>query len=172
VEHRDLPQVEKLGAVLLENLPPQRYAGLVHGDYRLGNVIIDPDAGGRVAAVLDWEMSTLGDPLTDVAHLVVYWEPSKGRVTHPAQLISANAGFPSAGELIQMYEATGARRVSDLPLYLAFEHWRAAIIKDAIYLRRRSGAMGSGDDTEAFGATVVAHLDETTDLLRSEGINV
>ena len=170
VEHRDFPEVERLGATLLAQLPEQRYTSLVHGDYRLGNVIIDPQAGSRVTAVLDWEMSTLGDPLTDVAHLLVYWEPSKGRVTHPAQLISAAPGFLSGAELVEAYERAGTREVSDLPFYLAFEHWRAAIIKDAIYLRRRSGAMGSLDDTEAFGATVKTHLEESADLLRGEGI--
>lgn len=170
VEHRNFPEVERLGAVLLANVPPQRYASLVHGDYRLGNVIIDREGGSRVAAVLDWEMSTLGDPLTDIAHLVVYWEPTKGRITHPAQLISSAPGFLSASELVEAYERTGTRTVADLSFYLAFEHWRAAIIKDAIYLRRRSGAMEADEGTETFGATVKAHLEESADLLRGEGI--
>lgn len=172
VEHRELPAVELLGAAMLEHLPTQRYSGLVHGDYRLGNVILDPARGARVAAVLDWEMSTIGDPLTDVAHMLVYWEPSRGRVTHPAQLISSAPGFLSGSQLVDEYERVSSRQVDELSFYLAFEHWRAAIIKDAIYLRRRSGAMGAADDTESFGATVPLHLDECAELLRSEGVRI
>ena len=170
VEHRDFPEVERLGKILKENLPEQRYSGLVHGDYRLGNVIIDPAQGCRVVAVVDWEMSTLGDQLTDLAHLLVYWEPTRGRVTHPAQLISAAPGFPNGSRLVELYEKESGRTVSDLPYYLAFEHWRAAIIKDAIYLRRRSGAMGAAGDVEAFGATIDAHLQEASEILRSTGL--
>lgn len=171
-QHRDFPAVERLGSILRDNLPEQRYSGLVHGDYRLGNVIIDPAQDSRVVAVVDWEMSTLGDQLTDLAHLLVYWEPTQGRSTHPAQLISAAPGFPSGSRLVELYEKESGRTVSDLPRYLAFEHWRAAIIKDAIYLRRKSGAMGTDDDVEAFGATVDAHLQEASEILRGEGIAV
>jgi hypothetical protein len=84
-------------------------------------------------------MSTVGDPLTDVAHLLVYWEPTCGRVTHPAQLIADRPGFMSGGELIRAYEDRTGRDLDGLPFYLAFEHWRAAIIKDAIFLRRAPG---------------------------------
>jgi aminoglycoside phosphotransferase (APT) family kinase protein len=168
VEHRDFLEVERLGAILLANLPEQRYSSLVHGDYRLGNVILDVEDGdASVVAVLDWEMSTAGDPLTDVAHLLVYWEPTCGRVTHPAQLIARRPGFLSGAELVALYEERTGRDLSGLPFYLAFEHWRAAIIKDAIYLRRRPGQT----QAEEFGATVRLHLDEAGQILDSLGFD-
>lgn len=172
VEHRDFPSLEPIGKVLLDNLPEQRYSGLVHGDYRLGNVILDLNGRASVEAVLDWEMSTIGDPLTDVAHLLVYWEPTYGRVTHPAQLIAQNPGFLSGKELIALYEELSGRTLEDMPFYLAFEHWRAAIIKDAIYLRRTSGAMAASDDNEEFGRTVGLHLEEARQILDSLGLAV
>jgi aminoglycoside phosphotransferase (APT) family kinase protein len=168
VEHRDFPEVERIGQVLLQNLPDQRYTALVHGDYRLGNVILDlADGGASITAVLDWEMSTAGDPLTDVAHLLVYWEPTCGRVTHPAQQIADRPGFLSGAELVALYEEQTGRDLSGLPFYLAFEHWRAAIIKDAIYLRRKAGQTKA----EEFGPTVRLHLDEAVQILDSLGFD-
>ncbi|MDP5183894.1 phosphotransferase family protein [Blastococcus sp. BMG 814] len=168
VEHRAFPEVERIGELLLRNLPEQRYTALVHGDYRLGNVILDvEDGGASITAVLDWEMSTAGDPLTDVAHLLVYWEPTCGRVTHPAQQIAERPGFLSGAELVRLYEEKTDRDLSGLPFYLAFEHWRAAIIKDAIYLRRAPGQT----QAEEFGATVRLHLDEAVQILDSLGFD-
>jgi aminoglycoside phosphotransferase (APT) family kinase protein len=172
VEHRDFPSLVPIGQTLLSHLPEQRGSTLVHGDYRLGNVIIDLDLDGKpgVAAVLDWEMSTIGDPLTDLAHLLVYWEPTCGRVTHPAQLIARQPGFLTGEELVALYQDRSGRDLSDIDFYLAFEHWRAAIIKDAIYLRRTSGAMAADDDTEEFGRTVGRHLEEAEQILDGLGL--
>ncbi len=168
VEHRDFPEVDRIGEVLLRNLPEQRYSALVHGDYRLGNVILDLAGGGAsITAVLDWEMSTAGDPLTDVAHMLVYWEPTCGRTTHPAQSIARRPGFLSGAELSRLYEQRTGRDLAGLPFYLAFEHWRAAIIKDAIYLRRAPGQT----QAEEFGATVRLHLDEAVQILGSLGLD-
>jgi aminoglycoside phosphotransferase (APT) family kinase protein len=170
VEHRDFPSLVPIGRTLLAHLPEQRDSTLVHGDYRLGNVILDLDGKAAVAAVLDWEMSTIGDPLTDLAHLLVYWEPTRGRVTHPAQLIAQNPGFLTGQELVALYEELSGRDLTNIDFYLAFEHWRAAIIKDAIYLRRSSGAMAADDDTEEFGRTVGRHLEEAQQILDGLGL--
>lgn len=164
VAHRDHPLVEEIGNTLLGAVPQQLDSTLVHGDYRLGNVILRTD-DSSVAAVLDWEMSTIGDPLTDLAHLLVYWCPSRGRITHPAQLISARPGFLTGDELVERYAKESGRDVTHLPFYLAFEHWRAAIIKDAIYLRRRGGGKTLDPDTEEFGASVALHLAEAAEIL-------
>ena len=165
VEHRDFPDVERIGQMLLENVPPQQPSTLVHGDYRLGNVILDTSAGASVKAVLDWEMSTIGDPLTDLAHLLVYWESTRGRLTHPAQMISRQPGFLDGPELTGLYQAITGRDVAFLPFYLAFEHWRAAIIKDAIYLRRANSQIRTDEDLQSFGATVQLHLEEAAEIL-------
>jgi aminoglycoside phosphotransferase (APT) family kinase protein len=166
VEHRDLPDVERLGARLLANLPATAGSTLVHGDYRLGNVLFEFDPRVRLSAVLDWEMSTIGDPLTDLAHLLVYWEPTCGRVTHASQLIARHDGFLDGAAIAQRYAHATGRDVERLGYYLAFEHWRAAIIKDAIYLRavERHGA-GLPGDMVALGDSVSLHLEEAGDIL-------
>ncbi len=180
-EHRDHPAVDRLGRRLLELVPLHADATLVHGDYRLGNMLIDLEADPEpgVAAVLDWEMSTLGDPLTDLAHLIVYWDRTRGRLTHESQLIAEHPGFASSSELAEGYARATGRDVSALDFYLAFEHWRAAIIKEAIFTRQRflgraadrpGSDAGHGDDAGAresvdLGESVGRHLEEAADLL-------
>jgi aminoglycoside phosphotransferase (APT) family kinase protein len=170
VKHRELPAVETLGEQLLARLPESGDASLIHGDYRLGNVLFVFDPATSLTAVLDWEMSTLGDPMTDLAHLLVYWEPTTGRVTHPSQLISSYPGFLDGSAIVDRYGSLTGRDVSFLPFYLAFEHWRAAIIKDAIYLRAvaREGD-GLSEEFVSLGESVPRHLEEAADVLAGVG---
>jgi aminoglycoside phosphotransferase (APT) family kinase protein len=153
---RELPLLDEVHARLAADIPPQGPATIVHGDYRLDNLIVDPGTG-RVHAVLDWELTTLGDPLADVGLLQVYWsEP--GDVTVP--LLDSPTlveGFPTRAEVAERYaEATG-RDLSQLPYYVAFGYWKLACILEGVYARYRSGAYGTGDDTfEAFGQVVIA----------------
>lgn len=166
VDHRDLPQVEQLGERLLATVPSGGESTLIHGDYRLGNMLFEIDPVVRLTAILDWEMSTIGDPLTDLAHLLVYWEPTRGRLTHPSQLIARLDGFLDGADLAGQYAESTGRDISGLPYYLAFEHWRAAIIKDAIYLRgidRQDGDISA--DVSSLGDSVPLHLAEANDLL-------
>jgi aminoglycoside phosphotransferase (APT) family kinase protein len=164
VEHRDLPQVEALGDRLLHRLPPQARSALVHGDYRLGNLLVSVEPTVEITAILDWEMSTLGDPLTDLAHLLVYWEPTCGRVTHPSQRIAEHPGFLDGAALVEVYADQTGADVSQLSFYLAFEHWRAAIIKDAIHLRGVAKGDLSAEDL-VLGESVALHLAEADDVL-------
>jgi aminoglycoside phosphotransferase (APT) family kinase protein len=165
---RDLPLVAELGQRLLHTLPTELAPGLVHGDYRLGNVIVSPTADRRVAAVLDWEMSTLGDRLTDVAHLLIYWDSTRGRITHRSQLIAGTHGFWSGQEIATAYaEATGAS-LEDLDFYLAFEHWRGAVIKEGIAARSARGET-RGAGFEGMSEAVLLHLEEADQLLRERG---
>jgi aminoglycoside phosphotransferase (APT) family kinase protein len=165
-EHRDHPMLESLSPRLQAALPQQADSTLIHGDYRLGNMLIAVDEPVRVTAVLDWEMSTLGDPLTDLAHLMVYWDPTRGRITHEAQLIAQQPGFVPSSELASRYGEITGRSLEHLDFYLAFEHWRAAIIKEGIYMRRVNAGRVD-ESTEEFGATVERHLEETAELLDS-----
>jgi aminoglycoside phosphotransferase (APT) family kinase protein len=156
-QHRDHPLVEPLGEQLAARVPAHTDSTLVHGDYRLGNLLVQVDDPPAIAAVLDWEMSTLGDPLTDLAHLLVYWDRTRGRLTHESQTIAEQPGFLGSAALAEAYAARSGRDLADLDFYLAFEHWRAAIIKEAIFVR-------TPDDHE-LGDSVARHLEEAADLL-------
>jgi aminoglycoside phosphotransferase (APT) family kinase protein len=162
--HRDHPSVHLLGERLQAQVPVQADSTLVHGDFRLGNMIIDLEGPAQVAAILDWEMSTLGDPCTDLAHMLVYWEPSRGRLTHSSQEMVEQTGFLTGAELTDRYAAATGRALGSLDFYLAFEHWRAAIIKEGIFVRHQEVGDGDGD-VELIGESVALHLDEAADLL-------
>lgn len=163
-DHRDHSLVEPIGARLAAQVPEQADSTLVHGDYRLGNMIVLPDAASPIAAVLDWEMSTRGDPLTDLAHLLVYWDRTRGRLTHESQTISEHPGFLGTAALAGRYADISGRDTGSLPFYLAFEHWRAAIIKEGIYTRTRTYATDDADGDDV-GDTVGLHLEEAAEIL-------
>jgi aminoglycoside phosphotransferase (APT) family kinase protein len=165
--HRDHPLVEDLGRQLGAAVPEKADATLVHGDFRLGNMLVDaaePGGRARVNAVLDWELSTLGDPLTDLAHLLVYWAPIRGRLTHESQTIAEHPGFLTSTELADRYAGLTGRDLGRLDFYLAFEHWRAAIIKEAIFMRESMTATDGPD--ERLGDSIGGHLEEAADLLQ------
>lgn len=134
--HRDLPIVDELAERLCGLVPAAEDVTVVHGDYRLGNTIVNPHEQRPVKAILDWELSTFGNPLTDLAHLVAYWEPTGERYSHRAQHIADAPGFLDGAELAERYSTLSGRSVSDLPFYVAYEHWRAVIIKEGVYQRR------------------------------------
>jgi aminoglycoside phosphotransferase (APT) family kinase protein len=125
---------------------PEGEVGIVHGDFRPGNIAYDPD--GRAVAVFDWELATIGDPLCDLGHLLVSWSEPDDAV--PAALPSPTpaGGYPTRGELIERYtEATGTGDV-DIAYYLAFARWRAACIHAGVWTRYRAGDMGADADPD------------------------
>jgi aminoglycoside phosphotransferase (APT) family kinase protein len=137
---RELPAVAELGAWLEANRPESGRATVVHGDYRLGNVMLSPDTPARILAVLDWELSTIGDPLADVGYLVATYSES-GSPRTPLELspVTAAKGFPSRKELAEHYaERTGAS-LRGLPWYEALALWKAAVFCEAIYGRYLRG---------------------------------
>jgi aminoglycoside phosphotransferase (APT) family kinase protein len=109
---------------------------VTHGDYRLDNTVVGLD--GTIRAVLDWELSTLGDPLADLGTLVVYSTGAAG----PGRAIAGLPGFPSPAEMAARYAAASGRDVGDLGYYVAFAQWRLACIVEGIYAPRAGGAMG------------------------------
>jgi len=141
---RELPAVDRLHDRLAARIPPQGPATIVHGDYRLDNMILTP-AGG-VAAVVDWELCTLGDPLADVGTLMAYW-PEHGeeqlRLGEPANLAP---GFPSREELATRYAERSGRDLSELNYYLALGYWKLAIILEGVYARSLGGGYGEVDE--------------------------
>ncbi|HEX5493128.1 MAG TPA: phosphotransferase family protein [Mycobacteriales bacterium] len=150
---RDRPDLDLLAARLAERVPAGPSGPVVHGDYRLDNVMFDPADPTRIAAVLDWEMSTLGDPLADLGLLLVYWsqaddEPLGGPAVVPA--VTALPGFPNRAEVVSSYLRRTGRDGDDLAWYMAFGFFKLAVVVAGISARERAGAMvGSADDPPA-----------------------
>jgi aminoglycoside phosphotransferase (APT) family kinase protein len=144
----DLPALDRLSEELTARLPEQRETTLVHGDYRLDNTIVRRDAP-EVAAVLDWELSTLGDPLADLGLLMVYWAGrSEDPATEVVPSVTGLPGFLSRREVVERYAQRSGRDVSALPWYAGFGYFKLAVVSAGIAARHRAGAMlGEGFDT-------------------------
>ena len=151
---RTVPLVDEMHEYLSQRIPEQGPAAIVHGDYRLDNTMLADD--GSVAAVLDWEICTLGDPLADVGLLMVYW--AEAGDDNPALMIAPTAvsGFPTRAELRTRYAERSGRNIDQLDFYVAFGYWKLACILEGVYARYAGGAMG-GDRSgfEGFGEQVV-----------------
>lgn len=137
---RPMPRMDDLHAWLEANRPEEGTAGIVHGDFRLGNAIHSAD--GSVAALLDWELSTLGPPLADLSYLLRSWiEP--GETNNPAMTAPSSVeGFLSRSELVIRYEKVTGRSADDLSYWLAFHAWRSACITAGVFTRYKHGNMG------------------------------
>ena len=152
---REIPGIDRLAQRLGERVPPTRHADIVHGDYRLDNVLVDEQH--NISAVLDWEMATLGDPLTDVGLLKVYWEGMDGVEYNPiAKGIGPEYGFPPVRELWDRYAARSGIDLSDLDWYVAFGFFKLAVISEGIHYRYVHGQT-VGEGFEHVGA-LVEHL--------------
>jgi aminoglycoside phosphotransferase (APT) family kinase protein len=126
---------------LVASVPAQQGVSIAHGDYRLDNTMVGDD--GRVAAVLDWELCTLGDPLADVGTLLVYWSDRDAAGADPRlRAATAAPGMPTRKELTALYGELSDRDLSDLSYYVAFAHWKLACIIEGVFARYAAGAMG------------------------------
>src|SRR5919107_1740796 len=146
--HDDL---DFLAGDLAADVPRTQRHTVVHGDYRLDNTILDPATPGRIAAVLDWEMSTLGDPLADVGILLGYWSQADDAGARTEALVVPAAtvleGFPTRAEVAELYAARTGLDLTPLPWYAAFAAFKLAVVCAGIVARVRGGAMvGSGFD--------------------------
>lgn len=153
---RELRAADELHARLLATVPRESPAGIVHGDYKLDNVLMD--AHDRPVAVIDWEMATLGDPLTDVALLVIYRRLDvslRGRAVSGA---SAAPGFLTEEEMLQRYAARSARDFSRFGFYLGLAAFKLATILEGIHYRYLSGQT-VGPGFEHIGSAVEPLLD-------------
>jgi aminoglycoside phosphotransferase (APT) family kinase protein len=133
---RELPQVAELGRELQATRPASGPATLVHGEYRLGNVLFAPRPPVRVLAVLDWELSTIGDPLADLGYLVAtYTDADSPRLPLELSSLTRLPGFSTRAELAERYEQRTGRVVAGLAWYEALAHWKSAVFCEAIYGR-------------------------------------
>jgi aminoglycoside phosphotransferase (APT) family kinase protein len=140
---RDLDGIEELHHRLERAIPATQRAAVVHGDYRLDNVIVNAD--DRVAAVLDWEMSTLGDPLTDLGLLRVYWDGGAARALTPNERPQPLIPLEN---MISEYAARSDLDLTPLPWYVAFGYFKLAVILEGIHYRFVTGqTVGGGFDT-------------------------
>ena len=133
---RDLPAADELHARLAASVPPESQPGIVHGDYRLDNVLTDDS--DRLAAVIDWEMATLGDPLTDLALMLIYQRFARQLGGSIASATQA-PGYLTEDEVIARYEASSHRDLTHLGFYLGLAAYKLAVIGEGIYYRHLHG---------------------------------
>ncbi|CAA9254730.1 MAG: acyl-CoA dehydrogenase, putative phosphotransferase [uncultured Blastococcus sp.] len=146
---RDRPGLDALAAKLAETVPATQRSGIVHGDYRLDNCLLDPGSPGRIKAVLDWEMSTLGDPLTDIGMMFVYWPEAGEERASTLSPVTTLPGFPTRREVAERYARRTGADLSDLNWYVGFAFFKFAAIIAGIVARSAAGAM-AGKDTSGY----------------------
>jgi aminoglycoside phosphotransferase (APT) family kinase protein len=155
---RELPGVDEIARRLREALPTSGPPTIVHGDYRLDNTMMAADDPGRIVAVLDWEMSTLGDPLADLGLFLLYWGNAGAQIIATGAAIDAKAGFLTSDEVVERYAKKSGRAVDALDWYVVFAYYKLAIIVEGIHARFRMGkTLGEGFD--AMGQTVELLID-------------
>jgi aminoglycoside phosphotransferase (APT) family kinase protein len=143
---REIAAVVEVGTRLADELPRPLPDTVVHGDYRLGNLMVEREEPDRVQAVLDWEMGAIGDPRADIGYLLAtYTEPGGGPSPLGVSPVTALEGFPTKGELVERYEERSGREVGPLGWFEALALWKAAVFCEAIYGRFTRGELGAED---------------------------
>jgi aminoglycoside phosphotransferase (APT) family kinase protein len=165
---RELPAMEESYELLLAAKPEQKYTGIVHGDYRLGNMLSGAD--GTVKAVLDWELCTLGDTLADVGYIMNNWaQPDDPKNEETAVSPTAVGGFPTRAEFIEAYSKRTGHEVTDVDYYRSFQYWRLAAIVEGVLARYLKGVMGNEADTGVFKKRIDRLAEASLQLVRSLG---
>ncbi len=164
IKGRDLPGMEVATGWLREHRPLDYIPGLMHGDYQFANVMYRHGAPARLAAIVDWEMGTVGDPKLDLAWMVQSW-PEDTRAPEAATSSYVDmTGMPTRSQVLARYSEVSGRQVEDIDYYLILAKWKLAIVLE-------QGFQRAGDDEKllAFGPIVIdlmrgaAELTETTD---------
>ncbi|HMO95333.1 MAG TPA: phosphotransferase family protein [Tepidiformaceae bacterium] len=148
-ETRPMPEIDEVIRRLRNSIPKSPKPTIVHGDYRLGNMMLAPDDPGRVVAVLDWEMATLGDPLSDLGYTLSYWQQADDSpevvMARGVNGVTAAPGFPSRKELVAEYARLSGRDVSMIEWYEIFASYKLAVIVEGIHARFLAGeTVGAG----------------------------
>ncbi len=155
---REIEAIDDVHRRLSQNVPEQQRATIAHGAYRLDNLILSP--AGAIAAIVDWELCTLGDPLADVGLLHVYWSQPGDEVLPLGSAPTTAPGFPDRGELTERYAERSGLDLSTLDFYVALGYWKLAIILEGVYARYAQGGYGESDEEiEHFPRVVEALAD-------------
>ncbi|MGI8925549.1 MAG: phosphotransferase family protein [Tepidiformaceae bacterium] len=146
---RDVPAIDEVIRRLRAALPDSPPPTVVHGDYRLGNMILDPADPGRVVAILDWEMATLGDPLSDLGYTLIYWgdvsDPPERIAARPTAALTARPGFFTRDEVVTEYARRSGRDVEHIDFYMVLANYKLAVITEGIHARFLAGeTVGEG----------------------------
>jgi aminoglycoside phosphotransferase (APT) family kinase protein len=155
-DYRDA-DVKRLHSGLQQSIPQQSRTSIVHGDYRIDNTILDADDPTRVLAVVDWELSTLGDPISDAALMCVYRDPALDLILS-AQAAWTSPLLPTADELADRYSLLSGLSLGHWEFYMALAYFKLAIIAAGIDFRRRMSEQAQGKDDASEGPEVVAPL--------------
>jgi aminoglycoside phosphotransferase (APT) family kinase protein len=159
---REIAAVDEVGRYLTAHLPEPLPSTVVHGDYRLGNMMVAPGDPTRILAVLDWEMGAIGDPRADVGYLLATYSEPNGRVSAlGSSPVTASVGFPSRADLVARYAERSGRNVEPLAWFEALALWKAAVFCEAIYGRYIRGELGREDTRAAMFEVGVPLLAET-----------
>lgn len=140
---RDLPLVDELGDRLREAVPSQPETTIVHGDFTTNNLLMAPD--GEVAAILDWELWTLGDPIADLAWLGIWWPPDADRAPLGGEPPSAVDGAPAAAAVMATYTERSGRELDRLGFWTALSYWKLVIILEGVFRRWREDPANGGE---------------------------
>ena len=158
---RELELVDDVHRRLAADIPEQGPATIVHGDYRLDNMILAPS--GEIAAVVDWELCTLGDPLADVGLLLVYWSQAGDEFMPLFAPATISPGFIKRDQVRERYAERSGRDLSQVDYFVALGYWKLAIILEGVYARYAAGQYGQADGEYEEFARIVERLAAAAD---------
>ena len=136
---REIEDLDFATEMLFQNIPKQQKISIVHGDYRLDNVRVN---NGKVAAVVDWELCTIGDPLADLGTIIASWSNSKEKDTPFIYSPTLSDGFLSRSELLEIYSNNSDLDLKNIEFYVRLSYWKHAMIMEGVYVRYSRGSYG------------------------------